>query len=105
MSENRKKSREVREPVQVYLTTPDRKLLREVAVSSGLSGAEVLRRGLRRMAGELLAERNPVVALIDEMTSGKWAADTPSDVAVNHDQYLAIEYAPSLRARKKRKKS
>ena len=36
----------VREPVQVYLTAQDRKLLKEVAVASGISGAEALRRGL-----------------------------------------------------------
>ena len=40
----------VREPVQVYLAGPDRLLLDRVAEKSGLSRAEVLRRGVRRMA-------------------------------------------------------
>ena len=38
----------MREPVQVYLAPADRKLLRDVAAVAGVSGAEILRRGLRR---------------------------------------------------------
>jgi len=95
-------SKKVREPVQVYLTAQDRKLLREVASTAGVSGAEVLRRGLRRMAGEILAERNPAMQLLDEMNSAEWAANTPTDVAVNHDRYLADAYAGS-KAKRRRK--
>jgi hypothetical protein len=81
-----------REPVQVYLTSSDRKLLREVSAAAGLSGAEVLRRGLRRMAGEILAERSPAMQLLEEMNAAEWPANMPTDVAVNHDRYLAEAY-------------
>lgn len=80
--------RALREPVQVYLTPADRKLLREVAEVAGISGAEVLRRGLRRMAGEVLAEP-AAMRLLDEMNAAAWAEDTPADAARRHDIHVA----------------
>jgi hypothetical protein len=82
----------VREPVQVYLTAQDRTLLKEVATAAGVSAAEVLRRGLRRMAGEILSDRNPAMQLLEEMNAAKWPADTPTDAGANHDKYLAEAY-------------
>jgi hypothetical protein len=98
MSESRGK---VREPVQVYLTLQDRRLLKEVAAAAGVSGAEVLRRGLRRMAGEVLSDRNPAMQMLEEMNAAKWPQDTPSDLALNHDQYLADAYLPPKTRRRK----
>ena len=92
----------VREPVQVYLTLQDRRLLKEVAAAAGVSGAEVLRRGLRRMAGEILSDRSPAMQLLEEMNAAKWPADTPSDAAANHDRYLAETYVD--RKSKRRRK-
>jgi hypothetical protein len=92
----------VREPVQVYLTLQDRRLLKEVAAAAGVSGAEVLRRGLRRMAGEVLSDRSPAMQMLEEMNAAKWPSDTPSDLALNHDQYLAEAYIP-LKAKRRRK--
>lgn len=87
----------VREPVQVYLTTADRKLLREVAAVAGMSAAEVLRRGLRRMAGEVLAEQSPALRLLEEMNSAEWPDDLPSDAAKRHDDHLAQLTYPAAR--------
>lgn len=92
----------VREPVQVYLTVGDRKLLREVAAAAGVSGAEVLRRGLRRMAGEVLADRNPALRLLQEMNSAEWPADMPDDVAIAHDRHLADAVSPRPKAKRRR---
>lgn len=101
--ENKKSA--VREPVQVYLTTSDRKLLREVAVAAGVSGAEVLRRGLRRMAGEILSDRSPAMRLLEEMNAAEWPSDTPSDAGLNHDRYLAdAAYPVPTRKRKPKRK-
>ena len=92
----------VREPVQVYLTLQDRQLLKEVATAAGVSGAEVLRRGLRRMAGEVLSDRNPAMQLLEEMNAARWPADTPNDAALNHDRYLAGSYLePTTKRRRK----
>lgn len=92
----------MREPVQVYLTVSDRKLLREVAIASGVSGAEVLRRGLRRMAGEILADRNPAMRLLQEMNSAEWPDDMPGDVAAEHDRHLtdAAHHGPKAKRRR-----
>lgn len=100
-NEGRKKP--VREPVQVYLTRSDRKLLREVAAAAGVSGAEVLRRGLRRMAGELLSDRSPAMLLLEEMNAAAWPHDTPSDAGLNHDRYLT-ETASQPAGRRRRRK-
>jgi hypothetical protein len=95
---------QVREPVQVYLSTSDRKLLREVAAAAGVSNAEVLRRGLRRMAGEILAERSPALRLLEEMNSAEWPEDMPGDVGRRHDEQLAaINYSSARRSGRKRK--
>lgn len=92
----------LREPVQVYLTLQDRKLLKEVAAAAGVSGAEVLRRGLRRMAGEVLSDQNPAMQMLEEMNSATWPADTPSDAALEHDRYLAESYLePTAKGRRK----
>lgn len=99
-----KSARNVREPVQVYLTTNDRKLLREVATVAGVSGAEVLRRGLKRMAGEILAERNPAMRLLEEMNAAVWPPEMPRDVARRHDEQLADAIYPAA-ARRSRKGS
>jgi hypothetical protein len=83
-----KRSSRVREPVQVYLDRADRELLEELARKSGLPRAELLRRGLRRLADEVLAERAPgwsfghlVGALGDDPS-------VPRDLAARHDEYL-----------------
>ena len=88
-----KKPGTVREPVQVYLTRQDRALLDQVAKATGLSRAEVLRRGLRSIGASVLAEANPVLKLLDEMAKGDWPPEMPQDVAERHDHYLAEAYS------------
>jgi hypothetical protein len=65
-----------------------------------VSGAEVLRRGLRRMAGEVLSERSPAMRLLDEMNAASWPTDMPSDVAQRHDEYVAETVHPRRRKRR-----
>jgi hypothetical protein len=89
----RKASSVVREPVQVYMDAPDRELLEKAAVASGLSRAEVLRRGLHRYAAELLADTSPALAFLESAVPNE-----PSrDVAEKHDQYLADSEMASWR--------
>ena len=82
------KSTGVREPVQVYMDAPDRSLLEQAAIASGLSRAEVLRRGLHRFAAELLADASPALAFLESAASVVPIAPAP-DVAARHDEYLA----------------
>lgn len=72
----------------MYLAAPDRALLDRVAKKAGVSRAEVLRRGVRRLAADVLADENPMLSFIEQMSSTKWPAGTPADVAERHDVYL-----------------
>lgn len=78
----------IREPVQVYLTESDRAALERAAQATGLSRAEVLRRGLRRFAAEALAEESPALAFLADVAS-LGVHNVPSDVAEKHDDFLA----------------
>ncbi|MEP6622034.1 MAG: hypothetical protein ABJE47_22115 [bacterium] len=80
--------RAVREPMQVYLDVSDQSILERAALSTGLPKTEVLRRGLRRYAAELLAEESPALAFLNSESSAP-APDAPADVAERHDEYLA----------------
>ncbi|MHB1068964.1 MAG: ribbon-helix-helix domain-containing protein [Gemmatimonadaceae bacterium] len=77
----------VREPVQVYLEADDSSLLARLAATSGLSKAEVMRRGMRAFAREQDVE-SPMMAFFAESVSGVW----PAGVATDHDAVLAESY-------------
>ena len=79
----------VREPLQVYVDRDDRELLEAVVARTGLTRAEVLRRGLRAYAGQVLTERGPGASL--ETLIGV-LEDAPQDLSARHDEYL-VEYA------------
>lgn len=82
------KRRLVREPVQVYLAPDDKELLEELARRAGVSQAEVLRRGIRRLSAELDQSARPGASLdvlIGALGSG---ANLPTDLAAHHDDYL-----------------
>lgn len=84
----RKSAGSVREPVQVYLSESDRAALDRVAVVTGLPRTEILRRGLRRFAAEVLEEESPALAFLAEANASTLdIADR--NVAENHDQFLA----------------
>lgn len=82
-----KPPRRIREPVQVYLDPEDRALLHEIAARTALPQAEILRRGLRRLAAELTD--NPPGASLDRLIGSLGQADgLPIDLAARHDEYL-----------------
>ncbi|MCC7134729.1 MAG: ribbon-helix-helix protein, CopG family [Gemmatimonadales bacterium] len=84
---NTKGTRQVREPVQVYLDPPDVGLLDELVRATGLPKAELLRRGLRRLSADTLGDKAPgwsverLIGVVDD-------PDAPTDLAAGHDQYL-----------------
>ncbi len=84
----KKSARRVQEPVQVYLDQTDRELLEQVVRATGLSRAEILRRGLRRVADDALTERAPGWSLDRLVGAMGGAADLPTDLAECHDEYL-----------------
>jgi hypothetical protein len=79
--------RKVREPVQVYLEADDSSLLARLAATSGLSKAEVMRRGMRAFAREQDVE-SPMLRFMTEGGAGDW----PAGVAADHDAVLAESY-------------
>jgi hypothetical protein len=71
----------------VYLTARDREMLERLAAETGLSRTELLRRGLWRLASDLLSEAEPGSAftyLVDRSTDG----DAPTDLSDRPDHYL-----------------
>ena len=97
-----KRSR-VREPVQVYVDRDDRALLDAVAARTGLARAEVLRRGLRVLASQVLMERRPGGSLDALIGVLRDETGTPRDLAERHDEYLAT-YDGRETVRKKKEK-
>jgi hypothetical protein len=85
----------VREPVQVYLAPDDRDLLNRLAEETGLTKAEILRRGLRGFAREQSGS-SPMLAFVSESAKGEW----PEDVAGKHDEILAETYRATTRKRR-----
>jgi hypothetical protein len=95
------KSRRVREPIQVYLDGRDRSLLDRLASEAGVSRAEILRMGLRRLANDVAGEARgagfrALMGVID-------GPDVPRDLASRHDEYLYPATKPGKTPRRKRK--
>ena len=91
----RKPPRRVREPIQVYLDADERALLDRVAAETGLSRAEILRRGLRRFAVEQAGVKSPMLEFMESLQ----ALDLPPDLSERHDDYLAEIYAAEANRR------
>ncbi len=83
----------VRDPVQVYLAPDDRKLLDSLAKATGLSRAEVLRRGIRSFAAMARSGgvKGPMLAYLEEAAGEKW----PEEIAERHDEFLALQHSSS----------
>lgn len=81
---SRPRPRMVREPVQVYLAPDDSELLNRLSRETGLSKAEILRRGIRSFAAEQ-GGPSPMLRFLSESTTGEW----PEGVAADHDRVLA----------------
>jgi hypothetical protein len=74
--------------VQVYLDQGDRSLLEEVVSRTGLSRAEILRRGMRMAADALLAEREPGSSFEHLIGALGDDASLPENLSTRHDHYL-----------------
>jgi hypothetical protein len=90
MGRKRQAPRDVREPLQVYLTRSERELLDRLAHETSLSRAEILRRGLLSFAAERQGNRSPMLELMRELTGDDW----PEDLARAHDAHLARAARP-----------
>ena len=87
--------RAVREPVQVYLAPDDSALLQRLTEETGLSKAEILRRGVRSFARDQ-GTTSPMLQFIDTADARGW----PRAAAVGHDGLLAESYVAPGRKRR-----
>jgi hypothetical protein len=76
------------EPLQIYITADERRMLDILAAETGLSRAEILRRGLRTFAAERAGGAGPMQELLLSLREAKW----PADIASDHDAHLARAY-------------
>ena len=80
------KRRRVREPIQVYLTENERRVLDELAERERVFRAEVLRRGLEVLSrNQQPSFYESMNKLIDMMKGTR----SPRDLSERHDEYLA----------------
>ncbi len=86
--DNRSRSGRVREQAVVYLAEQDRALLERLVDETGLSRTELFRRGLRRLADELLAADRKPGSSLEHLIEHAEAGEAPADVATRHDEYL-----------------
>ena len=78
----------VREPVQVYLTRDEKALLDRLSAETGISRAEILRRGLREFGLRHRGE-SPMLQYLNESVSAPWPEGGSAE---GHDEALAREY-------------
>lgn len=82
-----KRSMRVREQAVVYMSAQDHELLERLAEETGLPKTELFRRGLRRLAEDMLPER-AAGSSIDFLVDVAGDTDAPSDLSERHDDYL-----------------
>lgn len=87
MKKRTNKPRGVREPLQVYLDPDERRLLDRLARETGLSRAEILRRGLKSFGADH-GGRSPMLDFLDSMAGVEY----PPDMSARHDDYLDEAY-------------
>jgi len=79
----------------VYLAPDDRDLLKRLAAETGLTKAEILRRGMRSFAREQ-GGTSPMLRFIAESAAGEW----PEAAAEKHDDILADSYRSATKKRR-----
>jgi hypothetical protein len=79
---------------QIQLTEEQAEMLKQMAAEQNVSAAEIIRRGIELMARSPCArpEDDRWQRAIAAITAGRFSSGK-TDVAVNHDEYLAEAYA------------
>lgn len=84
----KKPPKAVREPVQVYLSRDEKALLNRLSEETGVSRAEILRRGLREF-GLRHSGESPMLVYLRRQEQTEWTAVLSGDGA---EDALAAEY-------------
>jgi hypothetical protein len=83
-----KRKDQVKEPIQIYMAPGERRFLDALALETGLSRAEILRRGMRSFAAERSGDSGPMQTFMQTMRAHRW----PKGIAADHDTHLADAY-------------
>lgn len=78
----------VREPLQIYMASDERRLLDRLSDETGLSRAEILRQGLKQFAMQQAGNNGPMQTLMNTLRQEFF----PPDIAEEHDAHLADAY-------------
>ena len=85
---NKRRSKRVREPAQVYLDPPEQERLERLTAELETTKSDVLRRGLEALERELFdPEHHPALQIIG--IAGEQGPQSDFDVADQHDRYFA----------------
>ena len=79
----------VREPLQIYMASDERRLLDQLSEETGLSRAEILRQGLRQFAMQRAGSGGPMDTLMRSLREKPFSPD----IADSHDDHLARAYS------------
>lgn len=79
----------VKEPLQIYMASDERRLLDQLSEATGLSRAEILRQGLRQFAMLRAGSGGPMETLMRSLREKPFAPD----IATSHDDHLARAYS------------
>ncbi|MEP6733843.1 MAG: hypothetical protein ABJE10_24570 [bacterium] len=94
----------VGEPVQVFLATPDRERLLELAEQLGASKSDIIRKALVALERELMNPvTHPLLSLIGLVEGDDGMTDDGRDVAREHDAILAEQHEYPRRHATRRK--
>jgi hypothetical protein len=86
---NKRRSKRVREPAQVYLDPPEQERLERLTAELETTKSDVLRRGLEALERELFdPEHHPALQIIG-IAGAEQGPESDFDVAREHDRYLA----------------
>lgn len=88
MTRQSKRVSQLSEPLQIYMVPDERRFLDNLAEETGLSRAEILRRGMRSFAAERAGDDGPMQVLMHSMRDADW----PADIATSHHEHLMREY-------------
>ena len=84
----KRKPEQAKEPIQIYMAPGERRFLDALALETGLSRAEILRRGMRSFAAERSGEAGPMQTFMRNMRAHRW----PRGIAADHDKHLVEAY-------------
>ncbi len=88
--------------IQVYLRPAERNRLERLTATLGASKSDVVRQGLEALERQLTdPDQHPALGIVGIVAAGPASTPDGSDVARNHDDYLAADELASWSKRRR----